>query len=61
MASQVQHSPRGHFHPDMGVKLPACTGSRFGYSVSKSVPFARHPEEPGAVIPHAGICEVGVG
>ncbi len=21
------------------------------------VPFARIPEEPGAVIPHAGICE----
>ena len=25
------------------------------------VPPARIPEEPGAVIPHAGICEGGVG
>ena len=25
------------------------------------VPNARFPEEPGAVIPHAGICEGGVG
>lgn len=25
------------------------------------VPLARIPEEPGAVIPHAGICEGGVG
>jgi hypothetical protein len=25
------------------------------------VPSARIPEEPGAVIPHAGICEGGVG
>ena len=24
------------------------------------VPLARIPEEPGAVIPHAGICEGGV-
>ena len=51
----------GHVDPDLGVKLPACTGSRFGYSVSKLVPFARHPEESGAVIPHAGICEGDVG
>jgi len=25
------------------------------------VPPARIPEEPGAVVPHAGICEGGVG
>jgi len=25
------------------------------------IPPARIPEEPGAVIPHAGICEGGVG
>jgi len=25
------------------------------------VPLARIPEEPGAVVPHAGICEGGVG
>ena len=25
------------------------------------VPTARIPEEPGAVIPHAGICEGGIG
>jgi len=29
--------------------------------VPELVPFARLPEEPGAVIPHAGICEGGVG
>jgi hypothetical protein len=40
-----------------GVKLPACNGDRTGHSVSASVPCARYPEEPGVVIPHAGICE----
>ena len=44
-----------------GVKLPACIGNGFWHPVSQLVPFARLPEEPGAVIPHAGICEGGVG
>ena len=44
-----------------GVKLPACIGNKFWHSVAELVPFARFPEEPGAVIPHAGICEGGVG
>ena len=44
-----------------GVKLPACIGSRFWHSVPALVPCARFPEEPGAVIPHAGICEGGTG
>jgi hypothetical protein len=45
--------------PVYGVKLPACNGNRFWHSVSELVPSARLPEEPGAVIPHAGICEGG--
>ena len=44
-----------------GVKLPACMGNKSWHSVPELVPFARLPEEPGAVIPHAGICEGGVG
>ena len=44
-----------------GVKLPACIGSRFWHSVPALVPCARDPEEPGAGIPHAGICEGGTG
>ncbi len=44
-----------------GVKLPACNGDRFWHSVPEAVPRARYPEEPGAVIPHAGICEGGTG
>jgi len=44
-----------------GVKLPACIGSRFWHTVPALVPCARYPEEPGAVIPHAGICEGGTG
>ena len=44
-----------------GVKLPACNGDRFWHSVPELVPRARYPEEPGAVIPHAGICEGGTG
>jgi len=44
-----------------GVKLPACIGNRPCHTVTELVPFARLPEEPGAVIPHAGICEGGVG
>ncbi len=44
-----------------GVKLPACIGSGFRHTVSESVPCARLPEEPGAVVPHAGICEGGTG
>ncbi len=43
-----------------GVKLPACNGKRIRHSVSELVSSAL-PEEPGAVIPHAGICEGGVG
>ena len=43
--------------PGHGVKLPACNGNGFWHSVSALVPRARFPEEPGAVIPHAGICE----
>jgi hypothetical protein len=46
--------------PNQGVKLPACNGNRFWHHVSALVPCARFPEEPGAVIPHAGICEGGV-
>ena len=44
-----------------GVKLPACNGDRFWHSVPEPVPRARYPEEPGAGIPHAGICEGGTG
>ena len=44
-----------------GVKFPACIGNNLWHSVAELVPFARFPEEPGAVIPHAGICEGGVG
>ena len=44
-----------------GVKLPACNGNGFRNPVPELVPRARFPEEPGAVIPHAGICEGGVG
>jgi hypothetical protein len=51
----------GHEYSQSGVKLPACKGSRFWHSVSALVPCARIPEEPGAVIPHAGICEGGTG
>jgi hypothetical protein len=47
--------------PDQGVKLPACIGNRFWHPVPELVPRARLPEEPGAVIPHAGICEGGAG
>ena len=36
-------------------------GNGFRHPVPEPVPFARHPEEPGAVIPHAGICEGGAG
>ena len=32
-------------------------GTGFWHFVSALVPCARFPEEPGAVIPHAGICE----
>ena len=42
-----------------GFKLPACIGFGFRHPVLESVPFARFPEEPGAVIPHAGIREGG--
>jgi hypothetical protein len=51
----------GHVDPDEGVTLPACIGGRFRHSVRELVSCARIPEEPGAVIPHAGICEGGVG
>jgi hypothetical protein len=44
-----------------GVKFPTCIGNRLWHPVSELVPFARVPEEPDAVIPHAGICEGGVG
>ena len=44
-----------------GVKLPACIGNRPCHPVMDLVLFARFPEEPGAVIPHAGICEGGAG
>ena len=47
--------------PAKGVKLPACKGNRFWHDVRESVSSARIPEEPGAVIPHAGICEGGAG
>ena len=47
--------------PAKGVKLPACKGNRFWHDVWESVSSARRPEEPGAVIPHAGICEGGAG
>ena len=40
-------------------------GTGFRHSTSAQVPRDRFPEclpeEPGAVIPHAGICEGGVG
>ena len=36
-------------------------GTGFWHFVSALVPCARFPEEPGAVIPHAGICEGGTG
>jgi hypothetical protein len=45
--------------PVYGVKLTACNGDRLWHSVSALVPGARLPEEPGAVIPHAGIFEGG--
>jgi hypothetical protein len=51
----------GHEYSQSGVKLPACKGSWFWHFVSALVPCARIPEEPGAVIPHAGICEGGTG
>jgi len=36
-------------------------GTGFRHFVSALVPCAPFPEEPGAVIPHAGICEGGTG
>ena len=35
-------------------------GTGFWHFVSALVPCARFPEEPGAVIPHAGICELTI-
>ena len=63
-ATQAQVPPRDTNTPARTVsnsllKLPACNGDRFWHSVPESVPHARYPEEPGAVIPHAGICEGG--
>ena len=61
-ATQAKVSPRDTNTPGNGVKLPACNGTnRFWHSVSELVSSARFPEEPGAVVPHAGICEGGVG
>ena len=55
-------STSGHeYSRSNGVKLPACNGDRFWHPVPELVPRARYPEEPGAVIPHAGICEGGTG
>jgi hypothetical protein len=51
----------GHVDPDHCVTLPACKGDLFWHPMSELVSNARLPEEPGAVIPHAGICEGGVG
>ena len=58
---QRKHSP--HY----GIRILPNTVSRFllakgsgcWHSVSVPVPRARFPEEPGAVVPHAGICEGG--
>src|SRR6056297_2045877 len=36
-------------------------GRRIGHFVADRFPCARFPEEPGAVIPHAGISEGGTG
>ena len=60
---QRKHSP--HY----GIRILPNTVSRFllakgsgcWHSVSVPVPRARFPEEPGAVVPHAGICEGGTG
>ena len=60
-ATQAKVSPRDTNTPDDGVKFPACNGNRFWHHVSALVPRARFPEEAGAVVPHAGICEGGTG
>jgi hypothetical protein len=50
--------------------MAACSTSPAQHDMSPStnrspimfeVPLARIPEEPGAVVPHAGICKGGVG
>jgi hypothetical protein len=47
--------------PTNGVKLPACNGDWPWHIVPDARTDCASPEEPGAVIPHAGICEGGAG
>ena len=47
--------------PGKKCQAPCLHRERTPARVLELVPIARHPEEPGAVIPHAGICEGGVG
>ncbi len=51
----------GHVDLENRVTLPACIGNP-SLALCAGVGFmCALPEEPGAVIPHAGICEGGVG
>ena len=57
-------APRGR--ETMAASLTNPTKTRMKSSTDRKtnmieVPPARNPEEPGAFIPHAGICEGGVG
>jgi hypothetical protein len=61
MTSQAKHSLQDMLILTTVSSSLLAFGRRFGYTVFALTPFARHLEEPGAVIPHAGICEGGVG
>ncbi len=54
-ATQARHLPRDTNTPIKGFKPTACNGGRLRYTVSDLASRARVPEEPGAVIPQAGI------
>jgi len=60
-----QRKQRTHFQdtitPDKECQAPCLHRERTPARVPELVPIARLPEEPGAVIPHAGICEGGAG